>query len=49
MKKLFTNKKVIAALVVLVIAVLSVTFGLNLGDGTASAITSAICQVVECV
>jgi hypothetical protein len=47
--KVYKNKKVIAALVALVIALLAALLPqTELGAGTGEAITNVICSVVEC-
>lgn len=48
MSKLFKSKKVIAAIVLLAVALVSTGLGVELGAGTSDAITGVICQVVEC-
>lgn len=47
MSKLFRSKKVIAALAALVIALVSVGLGIDVGVD-ADSITGLVCQVVEC-
>lgn len=44
----FKNKKVVAALVVLALALVSAGLGVDLGTGASEAITNVICQVVTC-
>lgn len=44
--KLLKNKKVIAALIALVLALVSVAFGVDFGTGTE--LTDAVCSVVTC-
>lgn len=47
--KVYKNKKVIAALVALVIALLAAFLpDTDLGQGTGEAVTNVICSVVEC-
>lgn len=48
MGKLFKNRKVVLAIVALVVTLVSVGLGTDLVDGTAEAITGVICQVVTC-
>lgn len=48
MKKLFKSKKVAGALVALVIALVSVGLGIDLGEGTEGSITDVVCQVITC-
>ncbi|QYC97040.1 hypothetical protein [Klebsiella phage IME184] len=46
--KLLKSKKVIAALVGLVAALVSVGMGVDFGSGTASGVTEVICQAITC-
>lgn len=46
--KLLKSKKVIAALVGLVVALVSVGMGVEFGAQTADAVTSVVCQAVGC-
>lgn len=46
--KLLKSKKVVAALVGLVVALVSVGLGVDFGAGTGDAVTSIICQAVNC-
>lgn len=47
--KVYKNKKVIAALVALIIALLAAFLpDTDLGQGTGEAVTNVICSVVEC-
>lgn len=46
--RLLKSKKVIAALVGLVVALVSVGMDVELGAQTADAVTSVICQAVGC-
>ncbi|URY99184.1 hypothetical protein 6939_0005 [Klebsiella phage 6939] len=48
MGKLFKNRKVILAFVALLVTLVSVGLGTDMGNGTAEAITGVICQVVTC-
>lgn len=48
MKKLFKSKKVVGALVALVIALVSVGLGVDFGEGTEGSVTDVVCQVVTC-
>lgn len=48
MGKIFKNKKVLLALATLVVTLVGVGLGTDLGDGTASAVVGVICQVVTC-
>lgn len=48
MGKLFKNRKVILALVALLVTLVSVGLGTDMGSGTSEAITGVICQVVTC-
>ncbi len=48
MKKLFKSKKVVGALVALVIALVSVGLGVDLGEGTEGSVTDVVCQVITC-
>lgn len=47
MSKLFKSKKVITALLALVIALVSVAFGVDFGV-TADEVTGVVCQLVTC-
>lgn len=47
MKNLFKSKKVIAALLALVIALVSVGLGVDVGV-TADEVTGVVCQLVTC-
>lgn len=46
--RLLKNKKVVAALVGLVVALVSVGMGVEFGAQTADAVTSVVCQAVGC-
>lgn len=46
--KLLKSKKVVAALVGLVVALVSVGMGVEFGSQTADAVTSVVCQAVGC-
>lgn len=47
--KVYKNRKVIAALVALVIALLAAYLpNTDLGQGTGEAVTNVICSVIEC-
>ncbi|QHJ79495.1 MAG: hypothetical protein [Caudoviricetes sp.] len=48
MGKIFKSKKVIAALVALAVALVSVGLGTDVGAGTTDAVVGVICQVVTC-
>lgn len=48
MGKIFKNKKVVLALVTLVVTLVAVGLNVDLGVGTASSVTEVICQVVTC-
>ncbi|WP_173387075.1 hypothetical protein [Salmonella enterica] len=48
MKKLFKSKKVIGALVTLIVALVSVGLGVDLGSGAESSVTNVVCQVITC-
>lgn len=48
MKKLFKSKKVVGALIALVIAIVSVGLGVDLGEGTEGSVTDVVCQVITC-
>lgn len=48
MGKILKNKKVVLALVTLVVTVVAVGLNVDLGAGTASAVTDVICQVITC-
>lgn len=48
MGKIFKSKKVIAAFVTLVVVVLGAALGTDLGAGTATSITDAVCTIVAC-
>lgn len=48
MKKLFKSKKVVGALVALVIALVSVGLGVELGEGAEGSVTDVVCQVITC-
>ena len=48
MMKFLKSKKVVAALVGLVVALVSVGLGIDFGAGTGDAVTSVICQAVSC-
>ncbi|AFH19876.1 hypothetical protein ACG-C91_0050 [Escherichia phage vB_EcoP_ACG-C91] len=48
MKKLFKSKKVVGALVALVIALVSVGLGVDFGEGTEGSVTDVVCQVITC-
>lgn len=48
MKKLFKSKKVVGALIALVIALVSVGLGVDLGEGTEGSVTDVVCQVITC-
>lgn len=47
MKKLLKSKKVIGALIALIVALVSVGLGVDLGNA-GSAATDAVCQVITC-
>lgn len=46
--KVYKNKKVIAALVALVLALIAALTQTELGEGTGAAVVNVICSVVEC-
>lgn len=48
MGAIFKNKKVVTAIVALVVALVSVGLGTDLGAGTGDAVVGVICQVVTC-
>lgn len=48
MKKLFKSKKVVGALIALVVALVSVGLGVDLGEGTEGSVTDVVCQVITC-
>lgn len=48
MKKLLKSKRVVGALVALVIALVSVGLGVDLGEGTEGSVTDVVCQVITC-
>lgn len=48
MKKLFKSKKVVGALVALIIALVSVGLGVELGEGVEGSVTDVVCQVITC-
>ena len=48
MKKLFKSKKVVGAFIALVIAIVSVGLGVDLGEGTEGSVTDVVCQVITC-
>ena len=48
MKKLFKSKKVVGAIIALVVALVSVGLGVDLGEGTEGSVTDVVCQVITC-
>ena len=46
--KIYKNKKVIAALVALVVALIAALTQTEIADGTGAAVVNLICSVVEC-
>ena len=46
--KFLKNKKVVAALVALALALIGVGLSVDLGDGAGNAATDAICQAITC-
>lgn len=48
MGKIFKSKKVLGAIVVLVVTLVSVGLNVDLGTGVASQVTDVICSVVTC-
>lgn len=48
MSKILKSKKVISAVVLLAVALVSAGLGVEIGAATPDAITGVICQVVEC-